>query len=59
MVRIPSRHPMRMFDVAAAPLTLIDADRTVRYGGLQFDAGQVLSEEQMAQSVPVDSYNFV
>ena len=54
VVRSPSRHPMRRFEVTAAPLTLIDADGTVRYTGLPQMAGQQFSQEQLEHGVPVD-----
>jgi signal transduction histidine kinase len=54
VVRTPGPHPMRRFNVSAAPITLVDQEGTVRYSGLQHRAGQRLGQGQMAQAVPVD-----
>jgi signal transduction histidine kinase len=54
VVRTPGTHPMRRFNVTAAPITLVDDEGTVRYSGLQHRAGQRLGRGQMAQAVPVN-----
>jgi two-component system sensor histidine kinase BaeS len=54
VIRSPSRHRGQRFDVTVAPLTLIDANGTVRYTGLPQMARQHFSQEQLELGVPVD-----